>query len=192
MPSSTAARHAVALDDRDPLSHLALAWALTFWRQPEAAIDAVKRAIALNPSFAHAYAILGRLLVHTGRCHEGIEQAEWAVRLSPFAPSARQYLNVIAVGHLYLGNDAKAVELVRQSAQVFDTWASRLVITSALGHLGDQEGAKRERNEAQRHQPEFSIEQVRRDYIVFDAACLDRLLTGLRKAGVPERLPADC
>src|ERR1700683_52542 len=183
------ARHAVALDDRDPLSHLALAWALTFWRQPEAAIDAVKRAIALNPSFAHAYAILGRLLIHTGRCHEGIEQAEWAVRLSPFAPSARQYLNVIAVGHLYLGNDAKAVELVRQSVQVFDTWASRLVITSALGHLGDRAGAQRERSEMQRHQPEFSIEKVRRDYIVLDAAFLDGLLAGLRKAGVPERLP---
>ena len=184
------ARRAVALDDRDPQSHLALAWALTFCRQPESAIDAVKRAIALNPSFAHAHAILGRLLIHSGRCHEGIEQAEWAIRLSPFAPSARQYLNVIAVGHLYLGNDAKAVELARQTVQAFDTWTSHLVITSALGHLGDQAGAKRECREAQRHQPEFSIEQVRRDYVVFDAACLDRLLTGLRKAGVPERLPA--
>jgi len=184
------ARRAVTLDDRDALSHLSLAWALTFGRQPDAAIDAVKRAIALNPSFAHAYAILGRLLIQCGRCHEGIEQAEWAIRLSPFAPSARQYLNVIAVGHLYLGNDAKAVELARQAVQAFDTWASRLIITSALGHLGHRAGAKRERSEAQRHQPEFSIEQVRRDYIVFDIACLDRLLTGLRKAGVPERLPA--
>jgi adenylate cyclase len=59
------ARRAVALDDRDPQSHLALAWAFTFCRQPESAIDAVKRAIALNPSFAHAYAILGRLLIHS-------------------------------------------------------------------------------------------------------------------------------
>ena len=78
------ARRAVALDDRDALSHLALAWALTFSRKPNSAIDAEKRAIALNPSFAHAHAILGRLPIHSGRCDEGIQQVEQAIRLSPF------------------------------------------------------------------------------------------------------------
>lgn len=180
------ARRAVLLDDRDALSHLALAWSLTFSRQPESAIDAAKRAIALNPSFAHAYAILGRLLIQSGRCDEGIRQAEWALRLSPFAPSARQYLNVLAVGHLYLGNDAKAVELARESIHSFDTWAPHLIITSALGHLGDHTGAEQESRETRKHRPDFSIAQVLRDYVVFDPMCLDRLLTGLRKAGVPE------
>lgn len=180
------ARRAVLLDDRDALSHLALAWGLTFSRQPESAIDAAKRAIALNPSFAHAYAILGRLLIQSGRCDEGIRQAERALRLSPFAPSARQYLNVLAVGYLYLGNDAKAVELARESIHSFDTWAPHMIITSALGHLGDHTGAEQESRETRRHRPDFSIAQVRRDYIVFDAACLDRLLAGLRKAGVAE------
>jgi tetratricopeptide (TPR) repeat protein len=76
------ARHAVGLDDRDALSHLALAKALTFSRKPNSAIDAVKRAIALNPSFAHAHAILGRLLIHSGRCDEGIQQVEQAILLA--------------------------------------------------------------------------------------------------------------
>ncbi len=180
------ARRAVALDDRDALSHLALAWALTFNRQPDPAIGAVKRAIALNPSFAHAHAILGRVLIQSGRCREGIKEAEWAIRLSPFAPSARQYLMVLSTGHFYLGDDAKAVELARQAAQAFDTWVPRLIITSALGHLGDRAGAEQERIEVEKHRPRFSIMQVRRDYLVFDARCLERLLTGLRKAGVPE------
>jgi hypothetical protein len=43
------------LDDRDASSNLALAWGLTFSRQPESAVNAARRAIALNPSFAHAY-----------------------------------------------------------------------------------------------------------------------------------------
>jgi len=38
------ARRAVALDDRDALSHLTLAWAFS---KPNSAIDAVRRAIAL-------------------------------------------------------------------------------------------------------------------------------------------------
>lgn len=180
------ARRAVALDGRDALSHLVLAWALTFTRQPEAAIHAIKRAIELNPSFAHAHAILGRLLIQSGRCQEGIDQAERAIRLSPFAPSARQYLNVLSVGHFYLGEDAKAIELARQAVQAFDTWVPRMIITSALGHLGDDARAEQERLEVEKRRSGFSISQVRRDYFVFDQRCLDRLLTGLRRAGVPE------
>ncbi len=180
------ARRAVVLDDRDALSHLAVAWGLTFSRQPESAIDAAKRAIALNPSFAHAYAILGQILIHSGRCDDGIRQVEWALRLSPFAPSARQYLNILSVGHLYLGNDTRAVELAREAIQSFDTWAPHMIITSALGHLGDHKGAKQQILETQKHRSDFSIAQVLRDYIVFDATCLNRLLAGLRKAGVAE------
>jgi hypothetical protein len=76
----------------------------------------------------------------------------------------------------------------RQVVQTFDTWAPRMILTSALG---DRAGAERERIETQRHQPEFSIEQVRRDYLVFDESCLERLLTGLRKAGVPRLQPRE-
>jgi tetratricopeptide (TPR) repeat protein len=180
------ARRAVALDDRDALSHLALAWALTFNRQPVLAIDAARRATELNPSFAHAHAILGRILIQSGRCQEGIEAAEFAIRLSPFAPSARQYLNVVAIGHFYLGNDAKTVELARQVAQSFDTWVAHMILTSALAHLGDLASAEQERIETEKHRPDFSIAQVRRDYLVFDERCLDRLLIGLRKVGVAE------
>jgi TolB-like protein len=180
------ARRAVVLDGRDALSQLALAWALTFSRQPESAVNAARRAIALNPSFAHAYAILGRILIHSGRCDEGIRQVEWALRLSPFAPSARQYLNILAVGYLYLGNDTKAIELAREAIHSFDTWAPHMIITAALGHLGDHPGAKQEIRETRKHRPDFSIGQVLRDYLVFDVTCLDRLLAGLRKAGVAE------
>lgn len=180
------ARRAVALEDRDPLSHLALAWAQTFNRQPTFAIDAAKRAIELNPSFAHAHAILGRLLIQCGRCQEGIAEAELATRLSPFAPNARQYLNILSIGYFYLADDGKAVELAREALQAFDTWVPRMILTSALGHLDDLSGARQECIEVKKHRPDFSIEQVRRDYLVFDERCLNRLLTGLRKAGVPE------
>ncbi|MGE5150472.1 MAG: hypothetical protein ACM3II_10165, partial [Rhodospirillaceae bacterium] len=82
--------------------------------------------------------------------------------------------------------DIKAVELAREAIQSLDTWAPHMIITSALGHLGDHAGAKQEICETRKHRQDFSIAQVRRDYIVFDATCLDRLLTGLRKAGVAE------
>jgi TolB-like protein len=180
------ARRAVLLDDKDPLAHFALAWALTFKRQPDLAIEEVNRAIQINPSYAHAHAILGRLLVHSGRCQEGMEHAELALRLSPSDPSAAQFRNIFAIGNFYLGNDLKAVELARQVIQTFDTWVPWMIITSALGHLGNRAGAEQARAEAGKRQPEFSIEQVRRDYLVFHEPHRERLLSGLRKAGVPE------
>ena len=61
-----------------------------------------------------------------------------------------------------------------------------MIITSALGYLGDHAGAEQEIRETRKHRPDFSIAQVLRDYVVFDATCLNRQLTGLRKAGVAE------
>ncbi|SEO24747.1 TolB amino-terminal domain-containing protein [Rhodospirillales bacterium URHD0017] len=181
------ARRAVTLDDKDPLAYLALAWALTFAHEPESAIEQATRAIEINPSFAHAHAILGRLLVQSGRCRDGLEHVELALRLSPSDPNARQYLNILAVGHLYLGNDATAVELGRRVLETFDTWAGRMVITSALGHLGDRTTADQSRVEVEKRWPGFSIAQVRNNYLVFHEACRERLIDGLRKAGVPEK-----
>ena len=136
---------------------------------------------------------LGRLLVQSGQCREGIQHAELALRLSPSDPSARQYLNILAVGNLYLGNDAKALELGRQVVPTFDTWAGRMVITSALGHLGDRAGAEQSRAEMEKRWPGLSIEQVRKVYLVFHEPSLERLLSGLRKAGVPEKsVPLTC
>jgi hypothetical protein len=61
-----------------------------------------------------------------------------------------------------------------------------MLITSSLGHLGDRASAEQARVELEKHHPRFSIAQARRDYVVFDERCLERLLTGLRRAGVPE------
>lgn len=177
------ARQAVALDDRDPITHLALAWALTFAREPERAIEQATRAIDINPSFAHGRAILGRLLVQSGRCREGLDEVDLALRLSPTDPNAQQYLNILAVGHLYLGDDATAVRLARRALETFDTWAARIVVTSALGHLGDR-AADQSRAELENRWPGLSLAQVRRDYLVFHEPCLERLIDGLRKAGV--------
>ena len=54
-----------------------------------------------------------------------------------------------------------------------------MIITSALGHLGGRAGAEQERAELEKHWPGFSIEQVRKVYLVFHDPYLERLLSGL-------------
>ena len=75
-----------------------------------------------------------------------------------------------------------------QAIRAFDTWVPRMLITSSLGHLGDRANAEQARVELEKHRPRFSIAQARRDYVVLvsDEQSLERMLTGLRKAGVPE------
>lgn len=181
------ARRAVALDDKNPFSHAVLAQALGFAHQPDLAIDEARQAIRINPSLAMGHGILGRLLNNTGHCQEAIEHAEMAIRLSPSDPHIGQIVNVLAIGNFYMGNYEKAVEHARTVIQRFDTWAPWLIITAALGHLGDRDGAAEAHAEVKRHQPGFSIDQVRNEFVVFHEPYREQLLEGLRKAGVPEK-----
>jgi adenylate cyclase len=180
------AQRAVSLDDKNPFAHLALAWTHTFMRRPELAIEAMETAIHLNPSYAFAHAVLGRLLVHSGRCEDGIAHVELAGRLSPLDPAAGQWTNVLAVGALYLGQYERAVALARKCTQTFDTWAPWLIMVSALGHLGDGPAIAASLGELRRHRPGITIEYARKNYLVFHPPYLDTLIEGLRKAGVPE------
>lgn len=56
-----------------------------------------------------------------------MEHVESAIRLSPSTLARVQYMNVLAVGHFYLGNDRKALEPGRLVIQTFDTWAPRML-----------------------------------------------------------------
>jgi hypothetical protein len=62
-----------------------------------------------------------------------------------------------------------------------------MIITSALGHLGDRAGAEQARAELEARWPGFSIEQVQKVHLIFHEPYLERLLSGLRKAVVPEK-----
>jgi adenylate cyclase len=56
------ARKAVALDEKDARAHMFFAHSSLWLRRHEEAIAAARQAIALNPSLAHAYSVLGYAL----------------------------------------------------------------------------------------------------------------------------------
>src|SRR5262249_48944722 len=90
---------AIALDDRHPWGHIALAYWAMMERRTEEAIAAFRRAVSLNPSSAAAHSHLSRGFAFAGRDREAIEHGEAAIRLSPLDPEMALFLGAIAVAH---------------------------------------------------------------------------------------------
>ena len=80
------ALRAIALDDRDPWGHIALAYWAMMERRTEELIAAFRRAVELNPNSAAAHSHLSRGLAFAGQDREAIEHGEDAIRLSPLDP----------------------------------------------------------------------------------------------------------
>jgi Flp pilus assembly protein TadD len=77
------ARRAIALDDGDAQAHEILAILLAHSNQLDAATAEARRAVDINPNFAHAYVPLGNSMSLAGRPAEGIPYLETAIRLNP-------------------------------------------------------------------------------------------------------------
>lgn len=95
------------------------AWA---WKPSEAAL---RRAVALNPSFADAHFSLAHLLVLTGRFDEGLAEARQAVDLDPLSP----LMNALDAGFLSAAGQAEAArrQLQRTLELEPDFWIALLV-----------------------------------------------------------------
>src|SRR5262249_4898410 len=68
---------------QDPWAHFALGFAHLMPRRFAEAAVAFRRAIALNPNFAAAHAMLGLALGNLGETDEALKCAEHALKLSP-------------------------------------------------------------------------------------------------------------
>jgi tetratricopeptide (TPR) repeat protein len=79
----------------------------------------LRRAIALNPSYAYAHDQLNQLLGIVGRFDEAIAEGQRAIALDPLSPSI---LEDLATTVLYAGKAAMARELARKAAELDPTF----------------------------------------------------------------------
>ncbi len=181
-----AARKAVELDDRLPLAHARLAWALFAARRHSEALAAGRRAVALGPSDAEAHAQLGNVLNWTGDAAQGRQYVERAMRLNPNYP----YYYLFYLGHShYLQRDRdRAIELMQRvvtRAPYFLPVRRHLAVLYA--EVGRIEEAREQTAEVLRIFPGASIEDERaRCFYRWTPELMTRFFAGLRRSGMPE------
>lgn len=176
------ARRAVSLDESDAWCHAVVGFAYLFAGQHDQAGVHLERAVALNTTDSRIASFRALWLAFMGRADEAVPIFDDARQRDPFMSGpfwthlctalfqARQYEDAIrAISHL-----AKP-----------SRW-DLFYLTASYAHLGQIEQAHACAAQLRREYPNLSLEQVGLTERYKDPADLERLLDGLRKAGLPE------
>jgi adenylate cyclase len=182
-----AAERAVSLDDKEPLAHIVLATAYSLTGHREKTLAAARLAVQLGPSLAWGHVTLGTMLALTGRPDEGIASVEKAMRLSPRDPFLFDFLACMGLAHFSAGRYEDAADWARRSLQRRPgyIWSSATLAASLI-HLGRVDEARDVLDAARRQAPDFSLAALRLTLSAADHDFLERMIDGLRKAGLKE------
>ncbi|HTQ73173.1 MAG TPA: rhodanese-like domain-containing protein [Burkholderiales bacterium] len=189
-----------AMRQPNALAHAVSAEFLSKQGRYEEAFTEIGLAMALAPNDPGNYLSKARILNATGRAAEAEESVRWAMRLDPlYSP---EYLRSLAMSLFNQQRYEEAVGTVeRLLALKTDVPDDYITLIASLGHLGRKSGIP----EAIETFNELSVAAGYNtitvqmfggwwwygDIFNYDPAYRDRLMEGLRKAGVPEGAGTD-
>jgi TolB-like protein len=180
------ARRAAELDDSDPWAHLALGYFEFAGRHTEEAVRHFGTALDLNPNFAAAAGAIGFALAFDGRSDEAIRRFEQALRMSPRDPRSASFFAGIAVAHYLAGRYIEGIKWAKQAVQLRSGFAgAHRILCASLAQAGQADEAREAMSTLRSLQPDISIARIR-ESVPFTAGPMERILEGMRKAGVPE------
>jgi adenylate cyclase len=183
-----AAQEAVRLDERYPYALWSLAMTLSWERRLDEALNAAEKAIAFNPNFADGHSMVGVQLHWLGRFEEALKCFDRAMALDPYFPSLLLYFRAQAAYQVGQYDEAVAL-LKRRILPNPETDASRALLAASYGQMGLLEEGREAWRELMRVNPAFSLEHRRKVLPYKNPADFERIVEGLREAGLPEPRP---
>jgi TolB-like protein len=178
---------ATEIGTEDPI---ALCWAghaqAYFFNDIERALVLVDRALELDVNLAIAWQRSGWVRTYAGDADGAIESLNKAIRLNPRDPLVFLTQSAMAFAHFIAGRDDEAAEWAAMALRVKPGWLPALraaIVSNALrGRLDEAQRALKlySKIDPQVSTASFGRFPLRRD------TDRQRLLLGLRKAGVPE------
>lgn len=178
-------RIAVAIDPSLPQVHFVRGQVELFQGRHVAAVEATERAVAAYPNYADAFALRAWILNYAGRPDEAAAAMEQAMRFNP-RPSA-SYLEVLGEIRFVQRRYREAAEVFGQVLDINPNYArARMWIASTLALGGDLERAEWEAIELSVLSPGLTLDRLAFAFPFKDPRELDKVLDGLRKAGLGE------
>ena len=149
-----------------------------------------ERALALNPNFASAHALIGLAKLFDGHPEETESHELEALRVSPHDTEAGVWIAYTALAKLYLGDIEGALSLYRRAKELNPNYPTgRFNMAATLMELGRLDEARAEVQAGLALTPGFTLRRYRdgaqSDNPVFLKG-RERIIEDMRKAGVPE------
>jgi adenylate cyclase len=178
------AEQAIEKDPNEPFARLVASWVAIFEKDLDRAKSEADIALSLNPNFSGAYGSLGHIQTLSGRPLEAIPALERATRLDPaFRP---QHLYFLGMAYLIAGKYETAAALLRERILLVPgTDFSRVLLASALGHLGEIDEARRIWGELKEINPKYSFTEHFARQPFKREEDVRRIAEGLLKVGLP-------
>jgi adenylate cyclase len=177
------ARQAIEKDPKEPLAHCVTGLCASFEKDLDRATTEIEIALSLNPNLALAHNLRGTVRIYSGQQLEAISDIEQAMRLDPALNS--QSIHFLGMAYLLAGKYETAAALLRQRIILMPkTDFSRALLTSALGHLGEVDEARRVWAELMEINPNYSFAAHAGRQPFKREEDIERIAGGLRKAGV--------
>lgn len=175
------ASKALSLSDLDVRARIILGRIHLFYRRYEQTRAEIDKAIAINPSDAHALAARGNILVWLGQTDAAIEALELAERIDPRIHAFDR--NALGMAYYLKGRYHAAIH--QAELTIHETGVahfSRALLAAAFAQLDQTEEARRAALKIQRLDPTFDAEAFGTKFL--NTADLARLREGLWKAGL--------
>ena len=182
-----AARRAVEIAPSNHLAYHALATALFLRRELSAFRSAAERAIALNPMDGFTMAYLGSLIAYSGDWERGCAMAKQARELNPHHPSWYWFSDCF---NAYRQSDDRVALDIARKIQMPGFWRANLALAATYGQLGERESAARALRRAARAAADLRHRRRAELQKWWDPELVERLMDGLRKAGLDVPAPA--
>jgi tetratricopeptide (TPR) repeat protein len=149
-----------------------------------------ERALALDRNLASAHALIGTAKTFAGRAEESEAHVQEALRLSPRDSHAYEWMASLAATKLNLGAYAEAAQWARRSIEANRNLPlAHLWLAAALAQLGRLDEARQAVQPGLALAPGLTIARYRAGVQTDSPTYLaqrERIIEGMRKAGVPE------
>jgi TolB-like protein/class 3 adenylate cyclase len=174
------------------LGHMWLGFVNIFTRRAAQGIAECEHALALDRNLASAHAYIGTGKTLIGCAEEAEAHVGEALRLSPRDTMAYRWMNIAGIAKLYLRSYEQAVAWFRRAIEANRNHPyAYFVLAAAHAPLGRLDEARSAVKAGLALNPAFTVSRARAAWTAMSddptyLAQMERVLEGMRKAGVPE------